>query len=138
MKTRKELEMGLSNFHGPNDGVLPLLVMNTVLSVALLKNKLRSVLQVVGANIYDTEDEDMYNEPSSSSSSRRVYTSKYGTMLWEKRISMEECCCVCLCRFKEEEDVSELCYCQHLFHKICLEKWFDNQHTTCPLCRSVL
>lgn len=126
--------MGLPNFHGPNDGVLPLLVMNTVLSVALLKNMLRSVLdQVVGA---DTEDEDTYNEPSSSS--RRVFTSKYGSMMWEKRVTMEECCCVCLCRFKEDEDVSELCYCQHLFHKVCLEKWFDNQHTTCPLCRSVL
>ncbi|KAK1381517.1 E3 ubiquitin-protein ligase RNF181 [Heracleum sosnowskyi] len=126
--------MGLSNFHGPNDGVLPLLVMNTVLSVALLKNMLRSVLdQVVGADTYDTEDEETYTEPS-----RRVFTSKYGEMKWEKRVKMEECCCVCLCRFKEDEEVSELCYCQHLFHKGCLEKWFENQHTTCPLCRSVL
>ena len=42
--------MGLSNFHSPAEGVLPVLVMNTVMSVALLKNMLRSVFQVVGAN----------------------------------------------------------------------------------------
>ncbi|XP_074343118.1 putative E3 ubiquitin-protein ligase XERICO [Apium graveolens] len=95
--------MGLSNFHGPNDGVLPLLVLNTVLSVALLKNMLRSVLdQVVGADTYDTEDEDTCNEPSSST---RLLTTKYGSMKWEKKIIMEECCCVCLCRFKEDEDI---------------------------------
>ena len=42
--------MGLSNFHSLAEGVLPVLVMNTVMSVALLKNMLRSVFQVVGAN----------------------------------------------------------------------------------------
>ncbi|KAK6160280.1 hypothetical protein DH2020_003661 [Rehmannia glutinosa] len=40
--------MGLSNFPSPGEGVLPLIVMNTVMSVALVKNKLRSVLQVGG------------------------------------------------------------------------------------------
>ncbi|CAI0463669.1 unnamed protein product [Linum tenue] len=45
-------------------------------------------------------------------------------------------CCVCLCGFEADEEVSELS-CKHFFHKGCLQKWFDNQHTTCPLCRSV-
>ncbi|KAL0336080.1 UNVERIFIED_CONTAM: E3 ubiquitin-protein ligase [Sesamum radiatum] len=46
-------------------------------------------------------------------------------------------CCVCLCRFEAEEEVSELS-CKHFFHKGCLDKWFDNQHITCPLCRSIM
>nr|XP_017222294.1 PREDICTED: probable E3 ubiquitin-protein ligase XERICO [Daucus carota subsp. sativus] len=128
--------MGLSNFHGPNDGVLPLLVMNTVLSVTLLKNLLRSVLQVVGADTYSPDqEEDIHTEEPSST---RLCTTKYASLTSQKNTSMEECCCVCLSKFKQDEDVSELCYCQHLFHKVCLEKWFDNQHSTCPLCRSVL
>ncbi|KAL9311021.1 putative Zinc finger, RING-type [Arabidopsis thaliana] len=47
-------------------------------------------------------------------------------------------CCVCLCGFKEEEEVSELVSCKHYFHSACLDKWFGNNHTTCPLCRSIL
>ncbi|VVA93816.1 unnamed protein product [Arabis nemorensis] len=44
--------MGLSHFPTASEGVLPLLVMNTVVSVTLLKNMLRSVFQIVG---FDTE-----------------------------------------------------------------------------------
>ncbi|KAJ4836892.1 hypothetical protein Tsubulata_051193, partial [Turnera subulata] len=43
--------MGLSSFPTTAaEGVLPVLVMNTVLYVALLKNMVRSLLQVMGAN----------------------------------------------------------------------------------------
>lgn len=48
--------------------------------------------------------------------------------------SME--CCVCLCGFEADEEVSELS-CKHFFHKGCLEKWFVHKHATCPLCRSI-
>ncbi|GMI70788.1 hypothetical protein HRI_000748100 [Hibiscus trionum] len=41
--------MGLSNLPSSNEGVLSVLVMNTVLSVAMLKNTVRSLLQVLGA-----------------------------------------------------------------------------------------
>ncbi|KAL9270674.1 E3 ubiquitin-protein ligase-like protein [Drosera capensis] len=46
-------------------------------------------------------------------------------------------CCVCLCCFEAEDEVSEL-PCKHYFHKGCVEKWFDGgdrRSTTCPLCR---
>ena len=43
-------KMGLLNFPSAAEGVLHVLVMNTVLSVALLKNVLRFMLQVVGAS----------------------------------------------------------------------------------------
>ncbi|XP_057776798.1 probable E3 ubiquitin-protein ligase XERICO [Salvia miltiorrhiza] len=111
--------MGLSNFPSPAEGVLPLLVMNTVMSVALVKNKLRSVLQAVGGG-------------GAAEEARRVSITRYGCLCRE---AVE--CCVCLCKFEAEEEVSELS-CKHFFHKPCLDKWFDNQHITCPLCRSIL
>lgn len=152
--------MGLSNFHSPAEGVLPVLVMNTVMSVALLKNMLRSVLQVVGSNGSSPNvEEDPSNEGcspmSESVKERRISVTQFKSLCHSRsscsRISENACggsgngsgccstmdCCVCLCRFEAEEEVSELS-CKHFFHKGCLEKWFDNKHSSCPLCRSIL
>nr|AEG64816.1 RING-H2 type zinc finger [Avicennia marina] len=150
--------MGLSNFSSPAEGVLHLLVMNTVMSVAIVKNKLRSVLQVVGAGGGDSDQEfeEEYGEDESGGSrTRRVSVTRYGSLCrdrcgcsprerggstaagdggyWPPAVE----CCVCLSRFEADEEVSELS-CKHFFHKGCLDKWFDNQNITCPLCRSVM
>ncbi|KAK0574924.1 hypothetical protein LWI29_031026 [Acer saccharum] len=151
--------MGLSNFPGSAEGVLPLLVMNTVLSVALLKNMVRSVLQVIGCATWSTtttssnssstglssvEEDDLdifYSNSSESSISsmeirRRVSITQFKSLCKDWTTATMECC-VCLSGFQADEEVSELS-CKHFFHKGCLDKWFDNNHTTCPLCRSVL
>ncbi|KAK1578655.1 hypothetical protein Q3G72_032040 [Acer saccharum] len=151
--------MGLSNFPGSAEGVLPLLVMNTVLSVALLKNMVRSVLQVIGCATWSTtttssnssstglssvEEDDLdifYSNSSESSISsmeirRRVSITPFKSLCKDRTSATMECC-VCLSGFQADEEVSELS-CKHFFHKGCLDKWFDNNHTTCPLCRSVL
>ncbi|XP_043696039.1 E3 ubiquitin-protein ligase RHA2A-like [Telopea speciosissima] len=46
-------------------------------------------------------------------------------------------CMVCLCKFTKGEQVRRL-ECRHLFHKECLDGWFDQFHWRCPLCRSPL
>lgn len=129
--------MGLSsNFACAADGVVPVLVMNTVLSVALLKNAVRSALQMVGA----ASGGNPPNIEEDSGSERRISITHivkslchYSSGWWA---TME--CCVCLCGFEADEEVSELS-CKHFFHKGCLNKWFDNNHSvrTCPLCRSI-
>ena len=144
--------MGLSNFHSPAEGVLPVLVMNTVMLVALLKNMLRSVFQVVGANERspNLEEDPSINEGclpmSENAKVRRVSVTQFKSLchISENACSVgssEWCssmdCCVCLCRFEAEEEVSELS-CKHFFHKGCLENCFDNKHSSCPLCRSIL
>lgn len=169
--------MGLYCFPGPRaEGMLPVLLINTVVSVVLLKNTLKSlfVLMGVAAASSSNSEEDLpssYETTTSleNSRARRVSISRYGS-LCRNRCSRRCCinarkrddappttttttctscggnngegwplvdCCVCLCRFELEEEVSELS-CKHFFHKGCLEKWFGNQHSTCPLCRSVM
>lgn len=145
--------MGLSSFPTPADGgVIPLLVMNTVISVALLKSMVRSVLQVLGITRAlppldgdgdEAEEEDCSDEHGrlrmrGTARKRRELSSTQFKFLFG---SMVEECSVCLRRFEgkkeeeeEEEVISEL-PCEHFFHKVCLEKWFHNGHTTCPLCR---
>ncbi|XVF43900.1 hypothetical protein PTKIN_Ptkin02bG0078200 [Pterospermum kingtungense] len=159
--------MGLSNFPSAAEGVLPVLVMNTVLSLALLKNMVRSLFQVVGSSSssLDIEDSnDGYPEEIDNARKRRVSITQFKS-LCNDRYSFEASasgssaaagsgycsgrgggsgsgwaniveCCVCLCRFEADEEVSELS-CKHFFHKGCLEKWFHNKHSTCPLCRSI-
>jgi RING/U-box domain-containing protein len=133
--------MGLSSFPGAAEGVLPVLVMNTVLSVALLKSMVRSVLQlVVGANWtppdYEEEPDEYRRE---NARERRISITQFKSLNQNdggaRNSAME--CCVCLCGFEAEEEVSELS-CEHFFHRGCLDKWFDNIHATCPLCRSNL
>lgn len=136
--------MGLSNFPSAAEGVLPVLVMNTVLSVALLKNMFRSILRVIGAissssssysanQNMEAESEDEISS-SRSRRRRRISITQYKS-LGGRGWRMVECC-VCLCGFQGSEEVSELS-CKHFFHKACLDKWFHNRHSTCPLCRSI-
>ncbi|ESQ34172.1 hypothetical protein EUTSA_v10009051mg [Eutrema salsugineum] len=141
--------MGLSQFPTASEGVLPLLVMNTVVSVTLLKNMVMSVFQIVG---FDTEEasreikEDERGEDILRK--RRISITRFKSLCENRGEEEEEEeggeeekgveCCVCLCGFKEEEEVSELVSCKHFFHRACLESWFGNNHTTCPLFRSIL
>ncbi|KAL2510052.1 E3 ubiquitin-protein ligase [Forsythia ovata] len=46
-------------------------------------------------------------------------------------------CAVCLCKIEEGDEIREL-RCDHLFHKVCLDRWLSYGHTTCPLCRNNL
>ncbi|XP_010251050.1 PREDICTED: probable E3 ubiquitin-protein ligase XERICO [Nelumbo nucifera] len=138
--------MGLSNFPSPAEGVLPVLI----LSVALLKNMVRSVLQLmgVGESPPNLEEYDVNDAcpPSfwESARDRRISVTLYMYLCNNRSSGRGECsfwssmeCCVCLCGFQANEEVSEL-PCKHFFHKCCLQKWLDHNHTTCPLCRSPL
>ncbi|CAI9756122.1 unnamed protein product [Fraxinus pennsylvanica] len=44
-------------------------------------------------------------------------------------------CAVCLCRIDEGDEIRELS-CNHLFHRVCLDRWLGCGHMTCPLCRN--
>lgn len=156
--------MGLSNFPSAAEGVLPILVMNTVMSMAILKNLIKSVLQLMGASAWISSNFE--ENPSQQSSNQGCPPSNCGRRRSIRGVSITQfkclCsarergngdstfapgngngggiraveCCVCLCKFGEEEEVSELS-CKHFFHRNCLDKWFDNHHSTCPLCRSI-
>ncbi|KAL2559119.1 E3 ubiquitin-protein ligase [Forsythia ovata] len=46
-------------------------------------------------------------------------------------------CAVCLCRIDEGDEVREL-RCNHVYHRVCLDRWVGYGHRTCPLCRNNL
>ncbi|CAK9149295.1 unnamed protein product [Ilex paraguariensis] len=46
-------------------------------------------------------------------------------------------CAMCLCKVEEGDKIREL-KCDHLFHKVCLDRWIGYRNSTCPLCRGSL
>ncbi|XP_058108941.1 E3 ubiquitin-protein ligase RHA2A-like [Magnolia sinica] len=46
-------------------------------------------------------------------------------------------CVVCLSMIEEGEEIREIS-CDHLFHRVCLDRWLGYRHATCPLCRGSL
>ncbi|KAB2096263.1 hypothetical protein ES319_A01G097200v1 [Gossypium barbadense] len=46
-------------------------------------------------------------------------------------------CAICLCKIDEDDEIPEL-RCDHLFHKVCLDRWAGYRRSTCPICRTSL
>ncbi|XP_061999639.1 probable E3 ubiquitin-protein ligase RHA4A [Rosa rugosa] len=47
-------------------------------------------------------------------------------------------CIVCMNSMEGRDEVRELCNCEHVFHRDCLDAWIGQPQLTCPLCRSEL
>lgn len=47
-------------------------------------------------------------------------------------------CSICLVEFGDEDLVTKLPTCGHVFHLNCIDGWLHSNHFTCPLCRSFL
>jgi len=60
-------------------------------------------------------------------------TDNLKTCKFTKSNDEEVVCPICLEEFNENETVIELS-CKHIFHKDCIKKWFENNHS-CPTCR---
>ncbi|KAK8623098.1 hypothetical protein V6N13_117991 [Hibiscus sabdariffa] len=43
-------------------------------------------------------------------------------------------CAICLCKIDQDDEIREL-RCDHLFHKVCLDRWAGYRRSTCPICR---
>ncbi|KAJ4730259.1 RING-H2 finger protein [Melia azedarach] len=150
--------MGLASLPSASEGMLCLILMNTALSINLVKGIFRSILKVVGINLSESQPAS-YSPPYPhyippqvvSTESIDVHFSpplsyveefrsqnpaiKFETLCHCKHA--ENDCSVCLTEFEPESEINNLS-CGHLFHKVCLEKWLDYLNLTCPLCRTPL
>ena len=44
-------------------------------------------------------------------------------------------CVICMENYKENDEVETL-PCFHIFHKDCIEEWFNNNNNNCPICKN--
>lgn len=138
--------MGLSQYPTPADaGVLGVILVNTAISISIIKEILRSILRVIGIRIASREDnsiEGLSDEcrgspPESYMEEFRSRTPafRYDSLCISDHAEQE--CSVCLTKFEPDAGVNSLS-CGHVFHELCLEKWLRYWHVTCPLCRNYL
>ncbi|XP_074592486.1 putative E3 ubiquitin-protein ligase XERICO [Curcuma longa] len=137
--------MGLSSLPTPSDSVLTLVLVNTALTISILKQLLRSLLRL-GAPTSPLSEQDAGEgrEPHSLTDRfrSRCRPIRFGLALGRRRAAAAAAaserasdCRVCLARFEPDSMVNTL-PCGHFFHRACLETWLDYQHATCPLCRT--
>ncbi|XP_073009991.1 probable E3 ubiquitin-protein ligase XERICO [Typha latifolia] len=139
--------MGISSMPAPSDGVFTLILVNTAITISILKGILRSVLGFFGLHPFEPLPlpEDVgaaaaAAKPSLTDRFRcRFKPVRFGSLFCRRLLPVDRNpdCSVCLSRFEAESVVNRL-PCGHLFHKACLETWLDYHHATCPLCRSRL
>ncbi|CAI0459441.1 unnamed protein product [Linum tenue] len=140
--------MGLSTLPSPSEGVLCLLLVNTALSISIVKGILRSILHIVGIHLppssppYSefTEEPTMHPFEFTTTTSEgyiEEFRSRSPPTRFDKVCRTEHDCSVCLTRFNPESEINRLS-CGHIFHMVCLEKWLDYWNITCPLCRTPL
>lgn len=139
--------MGLSSLPSPSEGMLCILLVNTALSISVIKGILRSILHVVGIHLSslspspDSIENESFDFQFSTSEfyieefRSRTPAIQFDTLCSCKRA--ENDCPVCLSEFEPKSEINRLS-CGHLFHKVCLEKWLNYLKVTCPLCRTPL
>lgn len=140
--------MGLSSLPAPSEGVLCVIMVNTVFSISIFKGIVRAILHVIGIKlnaIPTSSDSHSHSEPliefrrESTETYMEEFRSRTPAIRFDKLCSEHEhdCCTVCLTRFHPDTEINTLT-CGHLFHKLCLEKWLHYWNITCPLCRTPL
>ncbi|KAI3497211.1 hypothetical protein L1887_39661 [Cichorium endivia] len=144
----KNDKMGLSPYQSPSDaGVLCVILVNTAMSISIMKEIVRSILHVIGIHVTSWEDfssqsltESVERRGTPSESYMEEFRSRTPSLLYDSLTlscrSKQECS-VCLTEFKPDSEINRLS-CGHVFHKSCLEKWLKYWNITCPLCRNQL
>lgn len=51
-------------------------------------------------------------------------------------IEKDDTCTICLCEYEEDEEISIIKTCKHLFHTNCIKKWLVECNHKCPVCRN--
>lgn len=159
--------MGLSRFPDAFEGgVIPVLVIRTALSIAMLRDILISLLRKMGFKVITEQSELAQSSLSYAYAEEEVAELGSGraelAMTAEEigdrlpvslfQVSASSCSCSCSCsdgdylsecvvclrKFHGGEEIRSL-PCGHVFHKLCVDKWIlDYEKTTCPLCRVCL
>ncbi|KAK3001680.1 hypothetical protein RJ639_021883 [Escallonia herrerae] len=69
----------------------------------------------------------------------RVNGKELETRRYEAKLGFEGAveCAVCLSKIEEGGEIRDL-RCEHIFNRVCLDRWIGFKQLTCPLCRSSL
>ncbi|KAH7689073.1 RING/U-box domain-containing protein [Dioscorea alata] len=134
--------MGLSSLPTPSEGMLTLVLVNTALTISILKSIAFAALRALRLRPVSDPSPDFSTDDSAAGvtfstepSPLDRFRSRFKPFRIGRRWAGD--CRVCLARFEPESEVDRL-PCGHVFHKACIDRWLEYHHVTCPLCRSRL
>lgn len=142
--------MGFPVFPNICAGLLPMLIINIAVSITSMKHTLNAFLHVLGLvdlsptlqdamPIVFPEEYNLSSGPGYSGLSEEVSQALPVTVYDPNNMNLMDAeCPVCLCEFQRGQELRLLPACKHVYHRKCLDRWLDHQHTTCPLCRTSL
>lgn len=55
-----------------------------------------------------------------------------------KFTELDDCCGICLEKFKKDEYILRMNNCSHYYHESCILKWFKQGKVNCPMCRKCI
>eukprot|EP00249_Psilotum_nudum_P006033 c19408_g1_i1 orf=584-1120(-) len=141
-------------FPPPYGGFFPTLVFMAAICIIAIRDFFRSLLHLIklNHNVDSTENlwqftahielhlqNKMYTLESTSEAVREFLPSSVFGMHAEQHPEREDSeCAVCLCGFHQGQEIRQIPYCLHIFHKDCIDRWLDHDQNRCPLCRSSL
>lgn len=135
--------MAISSYPTPSDtGVLCVILANTVISISIIKEIVRSILHASGIRLssweeFSIEPIEYRKSPSDSYMDdfrTQLPAKRYDSIFEGRRWLIEQECSICLTEFDPYSDINHLS-CGHVFHASCLERWLKLWNSTCPLCR---
>lgn len=101
-----------------------------LLHLALIPMYMRTMEQHILAQAIAESMRDNQPRPEPP---RRVSLEAYAVSVADFQAALA--CPICLSQFGYKEDGVVRLKCAHVFHRACLEPWFEAHHT-CPLCRA--
>ncbi|XP_059661282.1 probable E3 ubiquitin-protein ligase XERICO [Cornus florida] len=138
--------MGLSNYPTPAEGgVLIVILVNTVISISIVKDIVLSILHVMGIRLTSWEEHSIESPADSyechgspSTTYMEEFRRRTPAIRFDSLCSCgpsEQECSICQTEFEPDAVINYLS-CGHVFHKLCLEKWLKYWRVTCPNCRT--
>jgi hypothetical protein len=116
-------------------------ILNAINAGSILPNEVRALLNLDLREIFaHASPLDLIEMRLNASSHRAQPVSKENLKCLKRyscvETSINSSCTVCMDMVTKSEDVIEL-PCKHIFHEVCIEKWFQSRNT-CPNCRFVV
>lgn len=131
---------------GYAEGLLPKFIIYTLSLLGVIQSSVSTVLDLLGLS-HLSEPNSSWPESAPEFMSASLSASMIRDLLPVVKFrdvrgagsgsgsGSPESCAVCLHEFRGHEEIRRLRNCQHIFHKVCVDRWIDHDQKTCPLCR---
>ncbi|KAK9668100.1 hypothetical protein RND81_13G035400 [Saponaria officinalis] len=120
--------------------ILPNLFLKIISFLTLLKTSFLPIINLLGLT-HLIESEIHWPVPNSKPISAALIQQMLPAIKYRDlglKPDQTENCAICLHKFKTRDEIRKLQNCKHIFHRMCVDRWMEQDQRSCPLCRTSL